>query len=104
MSEIKLRYVGRGQFYSGVPARDLTAADLAQLAEPTRLTVLRGNLYQAIAPELDLPAQELLLAAGYRSREAVAAATDTDLLAITGIGKKRLEQIRAALAGNGGGE
>lgn len=104
MSEITTRYMGRGEFYLGVPARDLTAADLAQLTETARLTVLRGNLYQVIAPELDLPAADLLLAAGYRSREAVDAATDTDLLAITGIGKKRLEQIRAALAGNGGGE
>lgn len=43
------------------------------------------------------PARDLLLAAGYTTLERVQAATDEELLAIQGIGRRLLGKIRDAL-------
>lgn len=45
----------------------------------------------------DFPANQLLSGAGLRTVEAVAEATDDELLAIDGIGPARLEDIRQAI-------
>ena len=42
--------------------------------------------------------QAALVAAGYGDRDALAAATDDDLIAVTTIGKATVESLRAALA------
>lgn len=45
----------------------------------------------------DFPGRTLLVGAGYTTVEAVRAASDEELLAIRGVGRKLLEQIRHAL-------
>lgn len=45
----------------------------------------------------DFPGRALLVGAGYTTVEAVRAASDEELLAIRGVGKRLLEQIRHAL-------
>ena len=44
----------------------------------------------------DFPARDILTAAGFDSLEAIASATDDELLAVKGIGKATVRQIREA--------
>ena len=41
-----LAYVGEGQFLTGIPATDLTAADIAAIAEQRRTTA--ADLFKAL--------------------------------------------------------
>ena len=53
----KYRYTGDGsQFYSGVPARDLTDHDFEALDEQHRRLVIEGSLYEPVVEEP--PAEE----------------------------------------------
>lgn len=48
---IVVRYVGDGAFYNGVPARDLTEADLAALSDEQRAAVETDVIYElAVEP------------------------------------------------------
>lgn len=59
MSTVAYRFVGQpGDHHYGVPARDLTAEDLARLSEAQRATVARSVLYEAVAPATGTPATE----------------------------------------------
>lgn len=49
----------------------------------------------------NFPGRALLLGAGYGTLEAVRSASDEELLAIKGLGRKLLEQIRDALRQQG---
>lgn len=42
------RYIGQNEYYTGVPARDLTADDMAALSDEQRDLVLTGHLYEQI--------------------------------------------------------
>lgn len=44
------RYLGIGEHYEGVPARDLSAADVARLDDAQRALVAASPLYRAEAP------------------------------------------------------
>lgn len=46
---IAYRYTGRGEFYQGIPARDLTAAEVAALTDEQRAAVASGRLYAPVA-------------------------------------------------------
>lgn len=48
MDEIKYRFVGGEAFISGVPARDLTAADVDGLTPNLRAAVKHSPLYEAV--------------------------------------------------------
>jgi hypothetical protein len=39
------RYVGRGDYFHGVPPRDLTADDLAQLTDEQKENVTKSTIY-----------------------------------------------------------
>ncbi len=44
------QYRGQGRYIVGVPARDLSAAEVAQLPERTRARLVKSGLYVAIRP------------------------------------------------------
>jgi predicted flap endonuclease-1-like 5' DNA nuclease len=105
-----IKYVGVGEFLSGIPARDLTEAEWESLSKAQQKAAIESGLYVAgemppgkewlpgVGPEI----AAALRNAGYKSVAAVAAATDEDLLAIAGIGGGRLRTIREALASEDG--
>jgi predicted flap endonuclease-1-like 5' DNA nuclease len=105
-----IKYVGDGEFLSGIPARDLDKQEWARLSETARTDAIESGLYVAgemppgkewlpgVGPEI----AAALRNAGYGSVAAVAAATDEDLLAIAGIGGGRLRTIREALVSEDG--
>ena len=51
---MKFRYIGNGEFYEGVPARDLTDEDYAALTDEQCRQVDTGRLYER-APEKRAP-------------------------------------------------
>jgi len=102
------RYVGRGEFVAGVPMRDLSAEDVAQMDDDLRkraadsfLWMMEGEADAEDAPrELPGVGEEIWMAlagAGLETVADVQAADDATLLAISGIGAKRLKKIRAAV-------
>lgn len=50
MTTTKYVYIGQGEHYSGIPARDLTADDVERLNEMQLAMVQTGVLYQPVAP------------------------------------------------------
>lgn len=46
---VKYRYIGAGEFYQGIPARDLTDADWAQLSQEQQTAVANSPLYEVTA-------------------------------------------------------
>lgn len=48
--EIKARYIGAGEFWNGIPARDLSNEDYAALTEEQRRLVDSGKLYEVQRP------------------------------------------------------
>jgi len=44
----KYKYVGGGEFYHGIPARDLSEADWARLSQEQQKLVAAGPLYEAV--------------------------------------------------------
>lgn len=46
------RYLGGG-WHPGIPARDLSEADLAKLTAEQLAAVTAGNLYEEIRPQID---------------------------------------------------
>lgn len=62
--KIVYRYVGGGEFYNGIPARDLTEEDVAALdADARRVVAESGHLYAPVgakeAPPADPPQDPL---------------------------------------------
>jgi hypothetical protein len=53
-----MRYVGNGEFISGVPARDLTAEEWEGLTEAQRQTALGCGLYELLPGKKQTPAQK----------------------------------------------
>lgn len=52
VTPVVYRYKSDGsEFHSGIPARDLTAGDVAQLDEERQLVLSVSPLYEAVAPE-----------------------------------------------------
>jgi hypothetical protein len=49
-------FVGGDEYHTGIPARDLTQADLDQLDDEQREIVATSRLYSAVIPEWDFPA------------------------------------------------
>lgn len=110
-----LKYVGRGEFLMGVPARDLSVEELMAMTEEERVRVDRcglwvGELPQILpAPKVGRPLDEIegigaeirgaLAAVGIETVEQLQNTEDKVLLAISGIGAKRLAAIRAAAGG-----
>ena len=47
---IVLRYVGHGAYLTGVPARDLTAADVAALTDYDADALVASGLYAPVDP------------------------------------------------------
>ncbi len=47
---IKVRYLGTGEFYHGIPARDLDESEYAALSDEQRQWVDSGTLYD-VAPQ-----------------------------------------------------
>lgn len=108
-----LKYVGRGEFLMGVPARDLSVEELVAMSAEERERVDRcglwvGELPQMLpAPKVGRPLDEIegigaeirgaLAAVGIETVEQLKNADDRALLAISGIGVKRLAEIRAAV-------
>lgn len=45
-SDAAYKYVGNGDSFVGIPARDLTADDVAQLTDEQRETVKKSGLYK----------------------------------------------------------
>jgi hypothetical protein len=43
------RYLGTGEFYNGIPARDLTQGDFDALGEQEQAIVRTGDLYRDLA-------------------------------------------------------
>lgn len=109
-----LKYVGRGEFLMGVPARDLSVEELVAMTEEERVRVDRCGLWVGELPEVlpqPLAGSSLdgiegigaeirgaLAAVGIETAEQLRNADDRALLAISGIGVKRLAEIRAAVA------
>lgn len=97
----------QGEHLDGVPLRDLTRAEYGELPEVWQRAVTavpyyvaNGNTPPTLA-SIDGVGEEITRAlanAGYSNWTAVSAATDDDLLKISGIGKTRLAHIRAAIA------
>lgn len=88
-------------------AKVLGTADAARLAEAGILAGAWGGEDAAEPPTggdggsdlpADLPGREQLIAGGFATREAVAAASDADLEALPKIGKATVQKIREALA------
>lgn len=46
---IKAKYTGNGQFHQGIPARDLTDEDWAQLTPEQQATVEKSQIYEMTA-------------------------------------------------------
>ncbi len=44
----KFKYVGGGEFYTGIPARDLSDDDWARLNEAQQAVVAASPLYEAV--------------------------------------------------------
>ncbi len=110
---MRAKYVGAGEFHSGIPRRDLTADDWAALDAARQALVMASPLYETEPPPIGrkttLPGvgpeiAQALYHAGYTTLDAIAAATEEDLLAISGIGPGRLKQIREALSALKDGE
>ena len=55
---IKFKYTGAGEFYSGVPARDLTDGDWAGLTPEQRDLVMGGGLYAGEEPAKSVTTNE----------------------------------------------
>ena len=51
MTKIMARYVGNGEFLSGIPARDLESGDWARLSPARQELVKSSPLYVIEAPE-----------------------------------------------------
>ncbi len=45
---IRVKYIGNGEYYYGIPARDLTEAEYAALSEEQRRLVDSGKLYERV--------------------------------------------------------
>jgi hypothetical protein len=45
---MKVRYVGGGEFYHGIPARDLTEVDWSRLNDEQKALVVNGPLYEMV--------------------------------------------------------
>ncbi len=54
---IKAKYIGAGEFYEGVPARDLSNEEYAALTDEQRRLVNSGKLYERV-PEKRAPKEE----------------------------------------------
>lgn len=54
---IKARYTGNGEFYEGIPARDLTDVEYAALTDEQRRLVDSGKLYERV-PEKRAPKED----------------------------------------------
>jgi len=100
----KLKYVGRGEFLTGVPMRDLTAEEILGMTPEIQRQIEICGLWVGEMPqpltEINGIGQELmraLQAVGLTTAEQVRRADDRALLAIAGIGQKRLLEIRAAV-------
>jgi hypothetical protein len=101
-----LKYVGRGEFLPGVPARDLSAEELLAMPAEERVRIDRCGLWVGELPrplcDIDGIGAEIrgaLAAVGIETVEQLRHADDRALLAISGIGAKRLADIRAAVGG-----
>ena len=70
----------------------LVAAGRAELIEPDAPTGAKRKL-----PGVDEKIANALWQAGYKTLQAIADASDDELLAVSGIGKARIAQIREAL-------
>lgn len=46
MDEIVWKYTGKGEFFDGIPARDLTQSDMARMDEDRKAVVERSGLYR----------------------------------------------------------
>lgn len=46
--KVKFRYIGKGEFYQGIPARDLTEEDVARLDKEQQAVLAASPLYQKI--------------------------------------------------------
>lgn len=97
----------QGEHLDGVPLRDLTRMEYDELPEVWQRAVTAVPYYVANGDtppalvSIDGVGEEITRAlanAGYSDWTAVSAATDDDLLKISGIGKTRLSHIRAAIA------
>lgn len=106
MSGDGLKYVGRGEFLQGIPRRDLSAAELRALTAEERRRVWDSCLWVGEMPapfaENTPPTigAEILLAldrAGFETIQDIREASDEALLAVSGIGPKRLADIRAVI-------
>lgn len=107
------KYVGKGEFINGVAARDLTDEDWEVMGRQGRQQwVIDSPLYEMqIAvdfprlpslltpmPSIDKTIDEALATAGFETISQVEAATDDQLLALSGVGKGGLKKIRTAVA------
>jgi DNA-directed RNA polymerase alpha subunit len=98
-----MKYNGNG-FIPGIPARDLSDSDLAQLDDGQRQAVAKSTAYSGKLPPpktsirgIDDQIARALRQAGINTIEKIKQASDEELLAISGIGAARLAEIRAAL-------
>jgi hypothetical protein len=54
---MKVRYVGGGKFYHGIPARDLTDVDWARLNDEQKALVTESPLYEMAKAEAEAEAK-----------------------------------------------
>lgn len=99
-----LKYTGRGEYLQGVPMRDLSAEELLGFSAEERARIERSGLWVGEMPrplgDIKGIGEELMAAlagVGLVTAEQVRQADDRALLAISGIGVKRLAEIRAAV-------
>jgi len=99
-----LKYTGRGEYLQGVPMRDLSAEELMAYSAEERERIERSGLWLGEMPrplcDIKGIGEELVAAlgaVGLTTAEQVRQADDRALLAIAGIGQKRLKEIRAAV-------
>lgn len=56
MDEKLWKYIGKGGYIDGIPARDLTAADWARMNEDERAAVENSGLYRRVSkPKVEEP-------------------------------------------------
>ncbi|MBE2197528.1 MAG: helix-hairpin-helix domain-containing protein [Anaerolinea sp.] len=97
-----------GAFLDGVPLADVDKATWDALPEHVQASVLVCPFYARVTAVVDAPALNIpgigveivvaLANAGFTTVAEIAAATDEQLLNISGIGPARLVNVRAALA------
>ena len=54
---MKFRYIGNGEYYNSIPARDLTDEDYAALSDEQRRLVDSGKLYERV-PDRRAPRED----------------------------------------------